>query len=485
MSPAPKRPVRRKRKNPRQGPRQNSRRGSHDGPRPKADSARRVAFEVLTAWQERGVFASRALDDRSRDGGITRSMRAMAMELSYGIIRRQATIDAVLAEFVDRPRASIESGLWMLLRLGAYQIVLMDGVPPHAAVNETVEVAKQLHRPEWAPVINAVLRALLAAIGETDETAPAVDRVPVDANRSRQLERAVFPSPEKARTEYFVKAHSYPRWMVRDWLSRFGEEETTRLCFWFNTPRPPTIRVNRQRQTPEIVREVLETAGVAVEPGVCPESLCFQESVRLHDLPGFAEGWFSVQDESATAAARLLDPQPEESILDLCAAPGGKTAHLAELMEDRGLVIAVDTDEDRLERVSENARRLQLTCIDCRTVDDAGDNLPEGPFDRVLVDVPCSNTGVLGKRPEARWRIDPEEFDDLTGTQERLLVQALDRVKPGGSVVYSTCSIDPRENRLLVDRALAGRDDISIDREIDHQPGMPGDGGYQVLLRRK
>ncbi len=431
------------------------------------------------------MFASRALDDRSRDGGVTRGMRAMAMELSYGIIRRQATIDAVLTEFVDRPRASIESGLWMLLRLGAYQIVLMDGVPPHAAVNETVEVAKQLHRPEWAPVINAVLRALLGAIGPTDETEPAADRVPMDANRSRRLDRAVFPSPEKARVEYFVKAHSYPRWIVRDWLSRFGEEETTRLCFWFNTPRPPTIRVNRQRQSPEIVREVLETAGVSVEPGDWPESLRLQESVRLHDLPGFAEGWFSVQDESATAAARLLDPQPGESILDLCAAPGGKTAHLAELMEDRGSVVAVDTDGERLKRVSENARRLQLSCIDCRTADDEGSNLPVGPFDRVLVDVPCSNTGVLGKRPEARWRIDPEEFNDLTKIQERLLHQALDRAKPGGCVVYSTCSIDPRENRQLVDRVLAGRDGVSVEREIEHQPGMPGDGGYQVLLRRE
>ncbi len=481
MSPAPRRPARRKRKN----PRQNSRRSAQSGPRPTTASARKVAFDVLTAWQERGVFASRALDDRSRDAGITRSMRAMAMELSYGIIRRQATIDAVLAKFVDRPRASIEGGLWMLLRLGAYQILLMDGIPPHAAVNETVEVAKQLHRPEWAAVINAVLRALLGAICETGETKPASDRVPLGAGRFRQLDRAVFPSPEKARVEYFVKAHSYPRWLVRDWLSRFGEEETTRLCFWFNTPCPPTIRVNRLRQSPDVVREVLETAGVAIEPGDRPESLRLQESVRLNDLPGFAEGWFSVQDESATAAARLLAPQPGESVLDLCAAPGGKAAHLAELMEDRGSVVAVDTDEERLERVAENARRLQLTSIKCRAVDELGSNLPEGPFDRVLVDVPCSNTGVLGKRPEARWRIDPEEFDDLTGTQERLLSQALDRVKPGGAVVYSTCSIDPRENRALVDRVLAGRNDVSVARETEHRPGMPGDGGYQALLRRE
>jgi len=153
-------------------------------------------------------------------------------------------------------------------------------------------------------------------------------------------------------------------------------------------------------------------------------------------------------------------------------------------MEDRGSVLAVDTDAERLRRVTENVRRLHLTCITCESIDEEGTDLPIGPFDRVLVDVPCSNTGVLGKRPEARWRIDPEDFDELTGTQQRLLSQAVERVKPGGSVVYSTCSIDPRENRQIVDRVLSEHKDVSLHKEREHQPGRPGDGGYQALLRR-
>ncbi|MGE0374636.1 MAG: 16S rRNA (cytosine(967)-C(5))-methyltransferase RsmB [Planctomycetaceae bacterium] len=447
-------------------------------------SGRRLAFDVLTAWQQRGVFANRVLDDLCRGRCVAGSDRALGMELSYGVIRRQATVDAVLKAFVDRPPSSIETGLQTLLRLGAYQLLLMDGVPPHAAVNETVEVAKQLRRPEWGAVVNGVLRALSGAVSETDATTPAEDRVPIDAHRSRQLDRAVFPSPEKARVEYFVKAHSYPRWLIRDWISRFGAAEAARLCFWFNAPHPPALRVNRLRQTPEVVRDVLQAAGAAAEPGRWPESLLLGKSVRIHDLPGFAEGWFSVQDESSMAAGRLLDPRPGESILDLCAAPGGKTTHLAELMGDRGSIVAVDTDAVRLQRVLENTHRLGLSCIECLPIDLDGGNIPTGPFDRILVDVPCSNTGVLAKRPEARWRIDPEDFTELTDTQARLLGQALDRVKPGGCVVYSTCSIDPRENHDVVERVVAGRIDVSLQQEIEHQPGRPGDGGYQALLRR-
>lgn len=458
--------------------------------RPGASSAdrgsgRRLAFDVLTAWQQRGVFANRVLQDLSRDRRVSASDRALAMELSYGVIRRQATLDAILKAFVDRPQSEIEGKLWTLLRIGTYQLVLMDGVPPHAGVNETVELARQLHHPEWAGLINGVLRTLTRAIRDVENNQAAEDCVPVDARRSRQLDRNVFPSPATARNEYFVKAYSFPRWLIRDWLRRFDLEETTRLCSWFNASHSPTLRVNRLRQSPDVVREVLQAAQVTTETGRWPESLRLSQSVRVVDLPGFSEGWFSVQDESSMAAARLLAPQPGEMILDLCAAPGGKTTHLAELMEDRGTIVAVDVDPARLTRITDGARRLGLTCIECRSAHPAGDDIPAGPFDRVLLDVPCSNTGVLAKRPEARWRVDSEDFVELTETQARLLGQALDRIKPGGSVVYSTCSIDPRENRKLIDRVLATRSDAcSLVQEVQHQPGRPGDGGYQALLHR-
>jgi 16S rRNA (cytosine967-C5)-methyltransferase len=333
-------------------------------------------------------------------------------------------------------------------------------------------------------MLNAVLRTLSASARPVDDATPGVDRIPIDAQRSVQLDRPVFPPPETSAVEYLAKVHSYPRWIVRDWTERYGVDEAARLCVWFNLPQPATLRVNRLQQSPEVVAEVLAAAGVSVEPGKWRESLRLRQAVRVEDLPGLAEGWFSVQDESSMAAARLLDPQSGESILDLCAAPGGKTTHLAELMQDRGTILAVDPDAERLQLVQENARRLRLNSIECRLSDGPPHEVPVGPFDRVLVDVPCSNTGVLGKRPEARWRLDPHSFEELTVLQERLLLSALERVKIGGHVVYSTCSIDPRENRQVVDRVLARRHDVRLEQELEHQPGRPSDGGYQARLRR-
>ncbi len=456
-------------------------------PRPQSRrplSARRLAYDALTAWQERGVFAGRVLDDISREHDVSRADRAMAMEITYGVIRRQATLDTVIAAFVERPRKNIEDGVWALLQIGAYQLLMMQGVPPHAAVGETVEVAKSLRRPEWTALLNGVLRTLSKSVSDAADMAMSKDRVPVDVTHAKQLDRSVFPDPTSATVQYLVKAFSYPRWLVRDWVERLGVEETTRLCQWFNTPPAVTIRVNALQQTTEIVSEVLETAGVETEAGHWPESLRLMSSTRIGELPGFAEGWFSVQDESAMSAARLLDPQPKDHILDMCAAPGGKTTHLAELINDDGSIVAVDTDDARLSRIADNATRLRLNSIRCQKISLDGEDLPAGPFDRVLVDVPCSNTGVLGKRPEVRWRISPSDIEELSVLQRRLLGQALERVRPGGHVVYSTCSIDPRENRDVVADVLAQREDAQLVREIDHQPGRACDGGYQALLLR-
>lgn len=445
--------------------------------------ARRLAYDVLTAWGQRGVFAGLVLDDICREHEVTGADRAMAMDIAYGVIRRRATLDTVLTAFIDRPRKNVEDGLWTLLQIGAYQLLLMTDVPSHAAVDETVQVAKSIRKAAWTGLLNGVLRSLSRAVRDAEDAGPAVDRVPVDVTRARQLDRAVFPDPS-SHVAYLTKAFSYPRWLVRSWVDEWGLEEATRLCDWFNRPPTVTIRVNVLLQSPEVVREVFHAAGVATEAGQFTESLRLLNAKPIRDLPGFEEGWFSVQDESAMSAARLLDPQRSEQILDMCAAPGGKTTHLAELMQNEGSIIAVDTDDTRLARVSENATRLGLTSIQCQKISPDGKDLPEGPFDRVLIDVPCSNTGVLGKRPEARWRISPNDVEELPAVQCRLLTQALDRVRPGGHVVYSTCSIDSQENQQVVQHAVVQRDDVQIVRDIEHIPGQPGDGGYQSLLRR-
>jgi 16S rRNA (cytosine967-C5)-methyltransferase len=206
----------------------------------------------------------------------------------------------------------------------------------------------------------------------------------------------------------------------------------------------------------------------------------------IRDLPGYAQGWFTVQDESAMCVASAVAPAPGSRVLDLCAAPGGKTTHLAELMRNQGRIIACDVDDDRLRTVNELGRRLGIEIIEThRLCPEKNDEPLAGPFDAVLVDVPCSNTGVLGRRPEVRWRLRPSEFGHLATLQTRLLRQAAERVKPGGAVVYSTCSIEPDENRKVVEAVLHALPDLVLEADEEQVPGRPADGGYLARLRRR
>jgi 16S rRNA (cytosine967-C5)-methyltransferase len=386
----------------------------------------------------------------------------------------------------------IEPGLWTLLRMGAYQLVFLN-MPPHAAVHETVELARRLQKPRWVGFVNAVHRSLQRELTDEFVTAPSSDAVPVlradgatpGETAYRRLGRAGFADPAADLAGYATGACSMPHWLVDRWIARHGDGETLRLCLWFLTPGRTFLRVNPLRTERERALEVLRTAGVAAEPGGLPESIRLERTVNVVNLPGFAAGWFSVQDESAMSAAVLLDPQPGERVLDLCAAPGGKTTHLAERMRNEGQIVAVDVHAERLALVGAACQRLGLSIIETRVADAAGSDLPPGPFDRILVDVPCSNTGVLGKRPEARWRIAPEGIAELAVLQRRLLVQAAALLAPGGRLVYSTCSVEPEENELVVRNALESHPELRLETARVFAPGLPGDGAYQALMARR
>jgi 16S rRNA (cytosine967-C5)-methyltransferase len=236
------------------------------------------------------------------------------------------------------------------------------------------------------------------------------------------------------------------------------------------------------RTTRDALLEALRERGVAAQPGQQPEAIVLERTTRVTELPGFADGWFAVQDESAMAAARLLAPRPGERVLDLCAAPGGKTTHLAQLMENQGEIVAVDVDIPRLSRVTEACRRLGLGIVRCELLGREAEELPVVGLDAILLDVPCSNTGVLGKRPEVRWRLQTRDLHELAKIQSRLLRMALRGVRPGGRVVYSTCSLEPEENEELVRRVVQEQGGFQIVRSQLHLPGRPGDGAFQCLL---
>ncbi|MFV0445590.1 MAG: 16S rRNA (cytosine(967)-C(5))-methyltransferase RsmB [Planctomycetaceae bacterium] len=465
--------------------------------------ARWMAYEVLTEFDQSRPTADD--DDQHSAPQLTRLMltpltrlapvpdqeRRLAGELIRGIVRRRATLAAILEKFVSRPRANIEDGLWRLLELGTYQLVLLSGIPPHAAVSETVLLTKQIGKPQWAGFLNGVLRNIGRELTTDVEEQPTRQGVPLVGSpseaasiRYRQMASDIFPDPQAEPADYLAAAFSFPNWLVESWLSRYGWDEALRLAAWFNSPGQTTLRVNLLQSDRNRLLALLADNGIEASPGDVPTAIRLSKPMAIETLPGYQAGWFSVQDESAQQVASLLDPQPGERILDLCAGPGGKTTHLAERMGNAGEVAACDIWSIRIRSIIDNRDRLGLTCIQEHTIAADGERTPDGPFDAALVDVPCSNTGVLGKRPDVRWRIGPRDLTELPELQARLLRTAIERVRSGGRIVYSTCSIEPQENEQLVRRVLQSTPGLKLIREQHHRPGFPGDGGYQSLLHR-
>jgi 16S rRNA (cytosine967-C5)-methyltransferase len=450
-----------------------------------AHTARSLALQVLQECRRHDGFVREIMDRQFAAHSLSVADRRLATQLVYGVLRRRGTLRALLQPFVNRPEHKVEPWLWDALSLGTFQLVLLSHIPVHAAVYETVELAVAFDRPGARGFLNGILRRLAGLVTDERTTTPSADVLPLEHGEYRRLSRSVFPDPTAHPQEYLAAAFGLPDWLVARWLPRYGIEECRRLGFWFAAPTPLTLRCHLRRSSREQLLESLRKAGYDAEAGTHPQAIRLHDAGPIRDLPGYTEGWFTVQDESAMRVASALDPQPGETVLDLCAAPGGKTTHLAELMNDRGRVVACDMDEARLEIVTPLAQRLGLSIIDTYPLRDKdGSDVPLGPFDRVLVDVPCSNTGVLGKRPEARWRLRPSDMQHLQSLQKHLLGLACSRVRCGGTIVYSTCSIEPDENEQVVESVLHTVPDVRLEAEEKATPGRPGDGGYWARLRK-
>lgn len=450
-------------------------------------TARSLALQVLLDCARHEGFVQEILDrhlvaDTGR--GLSPADRRLATHLAYGVLRRRGTLQALLAPLINRPIEKVEPWLFDALCLGAYQLSLLTQIPAHAALNETVELAAVFGRPAAKGFLNGVLRACSSLVTGDTATAPAPDALPLEGGTYRRLTRSVFPDPRTAGEDYLARAFSFPPWLAQRWFQRLGREEAFRLGFWFAGPAALTLRVNVLKKTREELLDALAGAGLKAEAGEHPLAIRLLEPAAIREVPGYAEGWFSVQDESAMRVGSALAPKPGWKVLDLCAAPGGKTTHLAEQMGDEGKILACDIDEQRLKTLRDLAGRLGLGNIETRRIDPARPGLPEGHFDAVLVDVPCSNTGVLGRRPEVRWRLTPQDVEELTRLQGRLLRLALDAVRVGGVVVYSTCSIEPEENGDVARGVIQDCPWVRLDGEETAIPGRPSDGGYWARLRK-
>jgi 16S rRNA (cytosine967-C5)-methyltransferase len=401
--------------------------GAVRGPGAPPPSARGLALAILLRVETDGAYADRLLE--TRPAALDPRDRALATELVYGTLRWQRLLDWYLGRAVRRPVPALTAWVRALLRLSAYQLAFLDRVPAHAVVHEAVELAKR-RRPRGAgELVNGVLRTLAA--WPRPWPAPDAGADPVDTLALRT---------------------SQPTWLVRRWVARDGLAGAEALARAMNERPPLTVRVNTLRATPEAVAAALRRTGAEVRPGrFAPESLVLAGAGDPGGLAPLRDGWCTVQDEAAILVGRALDPRPGELVADVCAAPGTKTTHLAQLMDDRGRVLATDLHPDRLRRVREACARLGATSVDVRPGGAAALAESTGPTcDRVLVDAPCSNTGVLRRNPDGKWRRDEADLARLASAQAAILAAAAGLVRPGGTLVYATCSLEPEENEAVV-----------------------------------
>lgn len=416
-------------------------------------------------------FAARSLLDAERPGDFIEHRiefhpgwdhlsdpdRRLAQELIFGVTRWRRTLDWLIQrKSDDRPQ---RPEILVILRLGLYQLFWLDRVPAHAAVDCSVELARVLGVERQAGFINALLRGYV---------------------RQQEVTRRECMNLKRRDP---ALGWSHPTWLVERWQQRWPESFLA-LLEWNNTPPPTYARVNTLRVSSAKLLEQWRDEGLIVEPfsrDWIEEGQVFAllSHPPLTTLPSFRNGGFYIQDPSTLLAVRELDPQPEERILDLCSAPGGKTTLIAQYLQNRGRIFAHDNHPERLDLVRENCSRLGVQCVDVQPKPPNA----EARFDRVLVDAPCSNTGVLRRRIELRWRLSLEEVTALAEEQLSLLERAAQWVRPGGLLVYSTCSLEPEENAGVIDSFLERHMEFDLERERDLIPPRDGvDGAYVARL---
>jgi 16S rRNA (cytosine967-C5)-methyltransferase len=437
--------------------------------------ARGIAVRILNRVDRTDAYLDKLLDTEIRNNELSSVDKALLFEIVHGVIRWLGRIDWILTGFYKGQFPKMSSDIKNALRVALYQILFLDKIPDYAAVNEAVEFVKKYQGQKAGDMVNGLLRNIV-----------------------RNKNNIRYANPEEDEVSFLSAYYSHPSWLVRRWLKLFGREFTEELLK-ANLKKPAlTLRVNKLVTTPEEFEELLKSVNLKFERGKYLDNF-----YRLHGLTNitdwkyFAKGYFSVQDESTGFACKLLDPQPGMKVVDLCAAPGGKTGYLAELMNNEGELVAVDRYESRLKILEKNLERLQVRNV--RPVVKDALEFEETGFDRVLLDVPCTGFGTLTKKPEIKWKKDMSDIRRLSKLQYNLLVQGGKILKVGGFLVYSTCTIEPEENFEVIKKFLfehpefqisddrAGLDDSLFDDYgcIQTYPHIHGtDGAFAVKLKK-
>lgn len=408
-------------------------------------TAREVALETLVRVAESGAYSNLQLNRALQDAGLSRPDAGLATELVYGTIQRQRTLDDVLQQLVTKGWNKLAPWVLQLLRMSVYQIGFLDRVPDHAAVNEAVNIAKRRGHAGISGMVNGVLRNML-----------------------RRKEELMQRSASGSSAADIGVRHSYPDWLVSLWIETYGTQTAEAICAAGNEPPHASIRVNTVKSTRERALRELAEQGFDAEPSkLAPAGIIVRGGGNLALTDGYAAGKWSMQDESSMLVAEVCAPRQGTRVLDCCAAPGGKTTHLAEIMGDAGEVIANDVHEHKRQLVEDQANRLGLRSVRPVT-GDAGqltERLERASFDTVLLDAPCSGLGVIRRKPEIKWTKSPGDIGEIAGVQRRLLREAAQLVKSGGTLVYSTCTIARQENEEQVTAFLTEHPDFALDPE--------------------
>jgi 16S rRNA (cytosine967-C5)-methyltransferase len=449
--------------------------------RDRVEPARAAAFEVLRRTFEHDAFADRALAAAVERHGLDRRERAQAHRLAYGAVQRSGTSDHLIEALADRPASSLDPPVVAALRLGLYELLFADATPDYAAVDQAVELAKRSKGGRrGSGLVNAVLRR---AAAEGAEVVAGLDD----------------SSPEGAATAY-----SYPVWLARMWWSEEGADGARALMRAMNEPTEAAFRVNLLRADPAETAAALRASGSEIVgprnggPLWPPEALVASGPLEENLVHAIAAGTLLPQARSSQAVIGLLDPQAGERVLDLSAGPGMKTTAIAARMGDTGEVVSVELDPGRAAQLGDLCGRAGVTCVSVELGDAAGADFGSG-YDRVLVDPPCSDLGTLAARPDARWRKSPEAVERLATLQRRILERGVRALRPGGTLVYSTCTISERENEGVVADVLA-RDGVVADelggehpelasardpRFLQVRPDRDGTDGFFIARMRK
>lgn len=415
----------------------------------KLDQAREAALKILMEINEKGAYSNIALNKYFSTEELRDIDRSFITQMVYGTVKWKLTLDRVIAAYSNIKMEKLSPWILNILRLGAYQILYMTKVPPSAACNESVNLARRYGHKASAGFVNAVLR-----------------------NIARKGVSIATPSKEEDLTGYLSVSYSYPKWLVEKYIKLFGTDFTQSLLEAGNGTPELTVRANTLKLTPEELVEMLKKEGCDAAAGqYVREAVVLKSSVNVAELQAYQNGLFQVQDESSMLPATVLAPEPGEMVLDACSAPGGKATHIAQLMGNSGTIIAGDVHEHKLRLIDDAAERLGIQIIKSE-LNDASVPNPKHvkAFDRVLLDAPCTGLGIVRRKPDIKWARQTRDIEGITQLQGKLLQCVSVAVKPGGVLVYSTCTILPEENEEIIRMFLQNNTDFIAD---DIKPFLP------------